>query len=276
MGLMMRFPEGKAKVFTMSYDDGVYQDFRLIEIMNKNGLKGTFNLNSGLISKTDATENRKSRLSAKQIKELYIPNGHEIALHTHTHQTLVDLPIENIAFEYLKDKEIFEELTGKIIRGSAYPNSRYNDKVLSALKSCGVSYARGGDQTECFDMPSDWLQIKNTARHTNPRLMELADEFVKLSPRTYYPCVMFYLMGHSYEFDIDNNWDVIENFAEKIGGHEDIWYATTIEIFDYVQAFNSVRFNLSRTIAENPTATDVWVNKDDKVYKLPAGRITKL
>ncbi len=271
MSILMRFPDAKAKVFTMSYDDGVYQDYRLIEIMNKNGLKGTFNINGGHISETDATKGHQ-RLSAKQIKELYLPNGHEIALHTHTHPMLIDFPIENVTYEYLKDKEILEDLTGKIIRGSAYPMSRYNDKVLSSLKACRVCYARGGEQTEAFDLPTDWLQIKNTARHTNPRLFELADQFIALTPRHYYPCAMFFLMGHSYEFDNDNNWNVIEEFAAKMGGHEDIWYATNIEIYDYIKAYNSLRFNLAKTVVENPTATDVWINKRNENYKIEAGK----
>ena len=275
MGMMMRFPEGKAKVFTMSYDDGIFQDYRLIDIMKKNGLKGTFNINAGIISPEDATDNYQ-RLSEKQVKELYLPNGFEVALHTYTHPTLTGLPIERITYEYLKDKEELERIFGVIIRGSAYPNSRYNDDVLHALKSCGVSYARGGDETESFEMPKDRLQVMPTVRHTNPKLMEFADRFVSLTHMDHHPVSMFYLMGHSYEFDNDNNWNVIEEFAEKIGGHDDIWYATNIEVFDYVQAYKSVRFNVALTIAENPTSTDVWVNKDGKIIKIEAGKTTYL
>ena len=36
------------KALTFSYDDGVTQDKRLIKILNKYGLKCTFNINSGL------------------------------------------------------------------------------------------------------------------------------------------------------------------------------------------------------------------------------------
>ena len=32
---MMRFPGGKAKALTFSYDDGIEQDIRLIEIFKK-------------------------------------------------------------------------------------------------------------------------------------------------------------------------------------------------------------------------------------------------
>ena len=275
MGIMMRFPEGKAKVFTMSYDDGIYQDYRLIDIMKKNNLKGTFNINAGILGAEDATEPYQ-RLSEKQVKDLYLPNGFEVALHTYTHPTLTDLPIERITYEYLKDKEELEEIFGMIIRGSAYPNSRYNDDVLYALKACGVSYARGGDQTGSFEMPVDWHQLMPTVRHTNPELMKYADDFIKLSPMNHHPCFMLYLMGHSYEFDNDNNWHVIEEFAEKIGGHDDIWYATNIEIFDYVHAFRSVRFNIAQTIAENPTNIDVWIKKNETTYKLEAGKTTHI
>ena len=275
MSIVMRFPQGKAKAFTMSYDDGVYQDIRLVEIMNRNGLKGTFNINAGQISPTDAVKGYE-RLSAGQINALYLPNGHEVALHTYSHSLLVDLPIENITYEYLKDKEILEAITGNIIRGAAYPFSQYNNQVLAALKTCGVAYARGGDETEGFALPADWLQIKNTVRHKNPRLLELTEQFLELAPPPHAPCSLFFLMGHSFEFDQKGNWDLMETFAERMGGHDDIWYATNIVIFDYISAYHSVRFNLAQTIAENPTATDVWINKNGKIHLLAAGRTTLL
>ena len=43
------YPNGKRKAFNITYDDGVLQDVRFVELMNKYGLKGTFNLNYGLM-----------------------------------------------------------------------------------------------------------------------------------------------------------------------------------------------------------------------------------
>lgn len=271
----MRFPEGKSKVFTMSYDDGVYQDIRLVEIMTKHKLKGTFNINSGYVSNEDAVEGSQ-RLSSRQVKELYIPNGQEVALHTYTHTLLTDLPFEHITYEYLKDKEELENILGCIIRGSAYPYSKYNEKVLNSLRACGVAYARAGDQTEEFSLPTDWLRFRPTARHKTPKLFDIANKFLDLIVQPNHPCAMFSLMGHSYEFDRDNNWDLIETFAEKMEGHKDVWYATNIEIYDYIQAFQSVRYNLAQTIAENPTSIDVWINKNGKVCKIPAGQTIRI
>ena len=275
MGIMMRFPGGKSKVFTLSYDDGMFQDIRLVDILNRYGLKGTFHLISGRIRKEDA-EKPYSHLSARQIRELYTPNGHEVALHTHTHCTLTDLPAEQIAWEYLQCKSILEDTVGTVLRGSAYPNSRYNGKVLSVLSNCGIVYARGGDQTGSFALPKDWLQLMPTARHRDANLFALGDQFLQLNIPSHHECAMFCLMGHSYEFDKDNNWETIEAFSEKMGGHADIWYATLLEIYDYVQAYQALRFNLAKTIVQNPTATDVWFVRDKEEYCVPAGQTLRL
>ena len=274
MSIMMRFPEGKSKVFTMSYDDGIYQDIRFVDIINQHGLKCTFNVN-GTLTERDAVKPYE-KLSFRQVQEFYLSGGHEVALHSYSHPTLVDLPIEQVTYEYIKNREILEDCTGMIIRGSAYPNNKYNEKVLHSLKACGVAYARGGAQTELFDIPSDWLQFMPTIKHWNPRLMELGETFLNLKTLVHHTCAMFSLMGHSYEFDRDNNWEVIGEFAELIGGHDDVWYATCIEIYDYVKAFELLRFNLAKTIVYNPTSTDVWILRNYKLFKIPAGETVSL
>lgn len=79
--IFMRFPGGRHKVLTLSYDDGVWQDVRLISIMKKHGLKGTFNINSGLYPQED-TESM--RMPLDRARELYIPAGMEVAIHAQT------------------------------------------------------------------------------------------------------------------------------------------------------------------------------------------------
>ena len=37
--VLMRFPGGRQRALTLSYDDGVEQDVKLIDIMKKYGLK---------------------------------------------------------------------------------------------------------------------------------------------------------------------------------------------------------------------------------------------
>lgn len=93
------FPGGQAKALTMSYDDGKVQDRRLIDIFNKYGIKGTFNLNYGLVGE-------RPRMTFEEMKGLYA--GHEIATHTMTHPTIERCPLVEVAQELLEDRKGLE------------------------------------------------------------------------------------------------------------------------------------------------------------------------
>ena len=71
--------------------------------------------------------------------------------------------------------------------------------------------------------------------------MKMARNFISDSAKN--EAILFYLWGHTFEFEADNNWHVIEEFCDYIGNREDIWYATNIEIYDYVQAYNRLVFS---------------------------------
>lgn len=271
--LSMRFPGGKAKVVTLSYDDGVVEDRHLIEIMDKYGLKGTFNINAGLFAppETNRQETTKGRLTQKEVVELYTNSGHEVAIHGLTHPFLEQIPANRASYEIIEDRRRLEELFGCTIRGMAYPYGTVGavDHVVEIIKNAGILYARTTVSTENFSIPEDWLRLPATCHHANPRLMELTEKF--LEAKVVFAPLMFYLWGHSYEFDRADNWDVIETFAQTIGGKDDIWYATNIEIFDYITAYKQLRFNVDMTIAENPTATDLYFSWGEKIYTVKAG-----
>ena len=78
------FPGGKFKVLTFSYDDGKIEDRRLVKLFNKFNLKATFNLNTGIIDPA-------IRIPQEEWPELY--KGHDIAVHTFTHPTMIRLTI---------------------------------------------------------------------------------------------------------------------------------------------------------------------------------------
>ena len=163
--LFMRFPRGKVKVLTLSYDNGVEQDIRLIEIMKEHGLKGTFNLNSGLYAPegTVYQEGYPFRvMTRKQAMALYTNSGMEVAVHSHTHPYLEQLPINVCTREILKDRENLESDFGCIVRGMAYPFGTYNDAVVASLRQCGIVYARTATCTEAFEIPIDWLRMSPT------------------------------------------------------------------------------------------------------------------
>ena len=261
-GMFIRFPKGRAKALTLSYDDGTEQDIRLIRIMNQNGLKGTFNLNSGRFAPEGTVyppEEFHRKLSVRQVKEVYTDSGHEVAVHGLTHPFLEKLPESMAMWELLKDRENLENTFRTIVRGMAYPFGTCNDTVVECLKKAGLVYGRTTISSHSFDIPADWFRLQATCHHNDPELMPLVRKFIEEMPAR--EPWMFYLWGHSFEFETGDNWEVIEEFAAFAGGHEDVWYATNIQIHDYVQAYWRLEFSVDGRQVYNPTVTELFSKK---------------
>ena len=251
-----RFPGFRKKACTLSYDDGMIEDVRLVEIMRKYGVKGTFNLNSkNLESGAD------TMLSLDAAKELY-GDDMEVALHGYKHIVLPAFPSQVGIWDVFSNREHLEKNFKKMVRGYAYPCGEYNDEVKEMLKAAGVVYARTGVSTESFDMPADWLELNPTCHHNNPRLFELVGEFLASPvPNSYQnrKPILFYLWGHSYEFTRHNNWDVIERFCRKMSESDDVWFATNLEIYNYVEAFKRIIISADGSYVYNPTSTKIYM-----------------
>lgn len=256
MNVYTCFPEGKAKALTMSYDDGKIQDERLVEIFDKYGIKGTFNLNYGLIERDD------SRIAKDRVKELY--KNHEVATHCLIHPTIARCPLVEVAREILEDRKGLESLTGGLVRGHAYPNGSYSEEIKQLLRQLGIAYGRVVGSRADYELPKDPLEWHPTCHHTDPELMKKAEYFVNFQKKQYLK--LMYVWGHSYEFDGANNWEVIEEFCKYAGGREDIWYATNIGIIDYMDAAKNLKFSGDNEMVYNPSAISVWLQCDDKKY----------
>ncbi len=272
---LLLFPNFKEKALTLSYDDGMRFDIRLVDIMKKNGLKGTFNLNSSLIERDD-------RVHGAEFKDVYIANGNEVAVHGRRHLSLAGLSGERIIEEVFTDRIALEkELGDTVVTGMAYANGSYDDRAVEQIKACGIIYSRTVISTEKFNINDDWLRWKTTCHHKNPRLMELADAFIKDEGEkrfwSHYNPKLFYLWGHSYEFEYDNNWDLIEKFAEKVGNRDDVWYATNGEIVAYVEAFKALQYSADGSVVYNPSGNDVYIRTINlKKVVVPAGKTVQL
>ena len=246
MAIYPIFPGGKRKVFTLSFDDAWPQDRKLIELMNKYGIKGTFNLDSGENKFTDISDP----------KELY--KGHEVAVHTLTHAYLDRIMPQTATYEVIKDRENLEKVFGKTVRGFAYPYGAYNDGTATMLKNCGIKYGRTVNCTNRFGMPTDWLFWNPTCHVLSPNLMELCDRFLSLTDSwSFNQCFMFYVYGHSYELDQNNaiGWENLENIFKKISDCDDVWFATNIEICDYITSFQNLIMSVDSKYIYNPTNT---------------------
>ena len=274
----LRFPEGKLKAVTLSYDDGVRDDLHLAEILNAYGMRGTFNINSAFIG-------RNTNLVAEEIQKYLLDAGHEVAVHGERHMAPGIVTPARGMMDVLNCRLTLENTFERIIRGMAYPDTGItkmhngNDyaTIRSYLQSAGIVYARtlGGDNNS-FRLPEDFFAWMPTAKHTNPKLFDWCDEFLALDDSKIYMTNryprLFYLWGHSYEFPRDNNWDVIERFCEKMSGKADTWYATNIEICEYVNAFQSLVMSADCNRIYNPTLHTVWLMADGKNYSVAPGQ----
>ena len=228
--------DGPHKFLTLSFDDGVTQDRRFIEIINKYGLKCTFNLNSGTLGQPGELRGEDwhvdhNKVSPDEVRTLY--DGHEIAVHTVTHPRL-DLLTQDEVFHQVEDDRIaLEELSGQPIFGMAYPGGPFfNDEVINTIVTrTPIRYSRSTTSTFNFEMP-DYLMIwKPTTHLIDEKTMGLAKKFVDAKAEE---DMLFYVWGHTYEFDLHNYWDGVEEFCEIVSGKADICYATNGEIAEYI------------------------------------------
>lgn len=266
----LRFPEGRAKAMTFSYDDGVNADKRLVRLFCRYGLKGTFNLNHLLFGR----EELHGRMDEDQTYLTFYNAGQEVALHGARHIYLDKVPLPEAVNEIVQNRLYLENKYGTIVQGMAYAYGAYNDDAVAALKMCGIKYARTTESTHSFALPEDWLRLKPTCKHTDGALGGLLTRFLDGSPkdeRKHRESWLFYLWGHAYEFDDDGNWEVIEELARKVSGREDIWFATNGEIYDYVQAYRRLEFSLDGERVKNPSALPVWLEIRGNTYRIGAG-----
>lgn len=256
----MLFPNGLAKAFTLSYDDGVRQDERLITMFDRYGAKCTFNLNYGVLGyRNEPVEGRKfvdiSKFEPGEVKDMY--RNHEIGGHGLYHSSLTDIGTPLAMHEIIEDKRQLEALIGKPLKMFAYPFGFFDEDVKDLLGKAGYFGARTVESTHQFRIPKDFLQWDPTCHHKDPELMNLLEKFVKapaMGPS------LFYLWGHGYEFDFDDNWDVIENAVRYVAENgKDVWFATNGEIIDCVLAYNRLQYSADGSLIHNPSAQDVWI-----------------
>ena len=228
---------GKLKAVTFSYDDGVTQDIRFIEMLDRYGLKGTFNINSELLGLEGHLIRQEKRVNhtkipPEKVKEVY--KNHEVAAHTLTHPTLITVEDDNEVIRQVEqDRLNLEKLTGYEILGMAYPGGGVNndDRVAEIIKpGTHIQYCRTTTNTDSFDEQSYLHRFNPNVYHMleYDRLMEMGRSFIEMTPDK--PQI-FYIWGHAYEMDYDPSyWPKMEEFFKLISGQKDIFYGTNAEV----------------------------------------------
>ena len=239
----------------------------MVSLLKKYDMKATFNLNSGLLGQKEhrminGINTDFSQIEPWEVKTVYADQ--EVSSHTVNHSSIVGLSQNMGAAEVLKNKQRLEELTGRPVRGFAYPYGSYNELAEEILSACGIEYARTADSSNDFDIPQDFLEWHPTCHHDAPELLKLAEKFCNddsLQPQ------LFCIWGRSYEFAQKDNWQVLEEFMKYVSDYrEKIWFATSIEIVDYVKAFRELRCSSDGRILQNPTEMTLWFEMDREIH----------
>jgi peptidoglycan/xylan/chitin deacetylase (PgdA/CDA1 family) len=260
------FPGGKRIAVTTSFDDGVVHDRRVVESFNAWGLKGTFNLNSGRVG-------HGGHVGTEEVAVLYA--GHEVAVHTVTHPWLERLDASQVAAEVQDDRRALEDLVQYPVRGMAYPFGTHSPEVIAVLKALGIVYARTtANRDPCFPAtePLAWPTTAHQYAET-PETVPQRFERQYANPRW---SGVFFVWGHTYEFDRRNDWGSLERIFRPLSGRPDVWYCTNIQLFDYEAARRRVVLAVNRGSAFNPSALAVTLNVDGRLVDVPPGATLRL
>jgi len=226
------YPGGKKKAFNITYDDGVLQDERFVALLNRYGIKGTFNLNSQLMQEefswTHPNGMQVTRLSPERAKHLY--DAHEVASHTLTHPYMYELSDEELYRQLKSDKDNLEKLFGKEVKGFAVPFEYYDDRIADCAKFCGFTYARESECTGSFTPCTDAYYWKTSIYHIDPDLPNFVADFLN----TQEELAVCQIVGHSYDLDAENLWGTMELICAAVSKCNDIWFCTNAELVDYL------------------------------------------
>ena len=262
------WPRGVPGAETSSWDDGCIHDPRLLEIFNRHGLRGTFNLNSGLLRGEGRDD--PFYIEESRVRDLY--TDHEVAAHSLIHPNLWTLSDDLVFHQLLEDRRRLEQLAGRAVTGLAFPCGRGGDdeRLEAIARRAGLRTARASNSRGVFAAPTNWMRW-GTAGHCADGLDALWDRFEAMPVHD----KVFFWFGHSHEFEHRLGWDLVESFAARIAP-ANVWHATNREIYDYVEAWRRLVWTHELDVVQNPSAISVWLLNEGNVLEIPPGATVEL
>ena len=261
------YPGGKPKAFSVSYDDGVLQDVRFVALLNQYGLKGTFNLNSGLMKTKFSWVHENgmtvTRLPEDVVSALY--EGHEVASHTCTHPYMDNLSEGEILGQMAADRFFLEKLLGREVKGFAVPFLYYSPLIAKCAREVGFEYARISEETNGYTLPDDPYWWRGGKFHWDDDLESYVDGFLKTDEEL----ALCQIVGHSYDLDVLNMWDRMESVLRRVAEDEDVLPMTNLELVRYAAGMKLAQIT-DREI-RNGSSMALWFRVDGKAICLQPG-----
>lgn len=199
------------KIFIFSFDDGTVYDRRFVQLLNRYNVKATFNLNSGLEDFVWQFEDRFPirRQALSETVEQY--RGHEVASHSLHHHWLNTLTPPQLRREVEEDAETIKKLFGLSEIGFGVPFTACDEREIRIIRK-HVRYIRLSDFSDSFALPEDPYHIPIHGLYNDPDIYEKLARF----SRSYLPVSLFVMAGHSYEFEVFDHWQFIEDMIQYI------------------------------------------------------------
>lgn len=261
------YPGGKPKTFNITYDDGIEQDVRFVSLLNRYGLKGTFNLNYQLMQEQFAWTHENGmtvrRLSLDTARHLY--DGHEIASHTLTHPFMSSLSDEELYRQIGEDKRCLEAFFGREVAGFGVPFHYYDQRIADCVEACGFAYGRNSEESRGYcpwERPYFW-------RAGIFHLSQDLDAYVEGFFQTGEELALCQIVGHSYDLDAADLWDKMETILSRVANAPDVASMTHIELVRYLNAMSQAR--VGEDSVYNPTRMPLWFSCGGQVVCVNPG-----
>ena len=211
------------KIFLLSFDDGTVWDKRFVQLLNKYGIKATFNLNSGLEDFVWHYEDRfpiRRQVLADTV-DLY--QGHEVASQSLHHHWLNTLTPPQLAREVGEDCAALKEMFGLSDIGFGVPFTACDEREIRIIRKF-VRYIRLSAFSDIFAPPQDPYHIPIHALYNQSDIRERIAAFAESE----LPVSLFVMAGHSYEFEVLDQWEYMEQLLRFVAefGFENL---TTME-----------------------------------------------
>lgn len=221
------------KIVSLSFDDGTIYDLRFIELLNKYKIRATLNLNSKLDNFVwYFGDTPIERLKLNEVVEKY--DGHEVCSHSLTHPYFSSLSKEEIIRQVKEDCENLSKIFNRDINAFAFPFHDQTEEHIRILKeNLNLNYIRYSYFEESY-LPKDRYHIPLNALYNDNDLYEKLEKFKNNDLDN----SLFVIAGHSYEFEVRNEWDRIEDLLKYLSSNIDIVVLPLIDAIDVIFTTN--------------------------------------
>jgi peptidoglycan/xylan/chitin deacetylase (PgdA/CDA1 family) len=201
-----------------SWDDGSKWDFKLAELLKKYNIPAVFFIPS--ICNIDEGIGEKGIID--------ISKDFEIGGHTVNHpDDIKRLTKIEKTIEIVDNKEYLEDLCCYKLRWYCHPRGRYDEETNEILRLNGFKYARTtliGELSSIsefnYRMPTT-IHIYNRSEYNGENWLEYAKRIIyemdKLNSKDY-----VHIWGHSWEIEINDQWDRLEELFIWLNNNFDI------------------------------------------------------